>query len=284
MKPLRLALGLVLVLVLGACGGGSSSTDPDAPPGTLDAAETPPPPFRLDSAGRVALFEPAGAYVFLYSKRFEQPWPVQVASDGDCAVYHRPTPTCAGGCGAGVCVAPDTCSPAAALASAGDITITGLREPATFTPGQFGYTGPTLSGDFFADDAQIHVSAAGADLGAFSADVGGVAPLSIGFAALVELHDGEDETLAWTPAPGGARIQVALYLGWHGSPWTDLLVCETADDGDLTIPHGLIEQMPYFEVGLFQWPSSVMRFRRAWAGDVEILAASEIDLGMTHTQ
>jgi hypothetical protein len=271
---------VLLVLVLAACGGGSGTSDG---PGARSDAGLPAFDFRVDHRGQIALTENWGAYVALFDRGFEQPLPTRIATDGECALYRRTNPSCPGGCNAGeVCVADDTCAPGALRASAGDITITGLREAAVFTPSEFGYTGPTLPADMFADDATIHVSAAGDDLAAFTADVGGVAPLITELTGLIELHDGADETIRWTADAGGARIQIALYLGWHGSPWTDLLICETADDGELTIPSALIEQFPYFEGGLFQWPSWISRFRRAWAGDIEVIASHQVTLGVSH--
>jgi len=289
MRPRRLlpaALVALLVPGLAACGG-SSAGDPDAPAGTPDAGGE-PPAFRVDRAGTVSMTEggSGGVYAALYDRAFEQPLPLVVATAGDCAVYHRDAPTCAGGCGADICVADGQCAPYAMAASAGEIAITGLRQPVTLTPSAYGYTSPSLPADFFADDAAIHVSATGDAIPAFTADVGGVAPLVDQLGGGVELRDGEDETIRWTPAAGDAQIQLALALGWHGQPWTDLLLCETADDGELVVPAALVTEMPYFEVGLFQWPSWIMRFHRAWVttagGPIEIIAASQVGLGLSH--
>ena len=275
-----------ILLFVAACGGGGSGDDGvDGPPGS----DGPPggDGFRADGAGIVGLVETTGVYAGLFDRVFEAPVPERIAMDGDCAVYHRSTPTCTPACsGSDVCVAMDQCAPYPRTISAGTITITGLRQPAELLWQQFGYLMPTLPADFFADDAAIHVEAPGDAVPAFSADLGGVAPLVHAEGGLIETRDGEDETISWTAAAGGARIQIALYLGWHGSPWTDLLVCETADDGELVIPAALIERMPYFDIGLFQWPSWIRRFRRAWVtapvGPIEILVASEQQLGFSH--
>jgi hypothetical protein len=278
---------LVLFLFATACGSGASSDEPDAPPpGTPDAAVGDPPGFRVDKAGTISLIEGSGVYAALFDRPYDQPLPIEIVSSGDCTVYRRPTPSCPAGCGADACVADNQCAPYAVFASAGDLTITGLREPATLVPSPFGYTMPPLPDDLFADDAAIHVAAAGAALPAFTADVGGVAPLALALSGAVELRDGEDEIIRWTSAAGGARIQLALALGWHGAPWTDLLLCETADDGELVVPAAAVNAMPYFEVGFAQSPSWIARFRRAWvttpAGPIEIIAASQLPLGLTH--
>lgn len=284
--PMRILATLWLVLT-SACGG-SDPGNPDGPSGGPDAGDD-APELRLDKSGTIAFVEGSGVYAALYDRTYEQPLPARVAAAGDCALYRRTNPSCPGGCNANdVCIADNQCAPGARFASAGDITVTGLREPATLTPSPYGYVAPTLPADFFADDAAIHVSAAGDVIPAFAADVGGVVPLVHQIAGdFVELHDGEDETIRWTPEPGDARIQIALYLGWHGTPWTDLLICETADDGELVIPAATIDPMSYLDgAALFQWPSWISRYRRAWVttpvGDLEIIAASQAALGLIH--
>jgi hypothetical protein len=279
---------MILFLLAAAACGGSDPANPDGPPGGPDAGGD-APDFRVDRSGTIAFVEGSGVYAALHDRSHEQPMPTRIAAAGDCATYRRPTPTCPGGCDVNqVCDADNQCVAGALFTDAGDITVTGLREPVTLTPTPYGYDSPILPADFFADDAAIHVSAAGGDIPAFAADVGGVVPLVHQIAGkYVELNDGEDETIRWTPGSGDARIQVALYLGWHGMPWTDLLICETADDGELVIPSATIDPMSYLEgAALFQWPSWIARYRRAWVttpvGDIEIIAASQSPLGVVH--
>jgi hypothetical protein len=93
-------------------------------------------------------------------------------------------------------------------------------------------------------------------------------------------------------APGGAatgapRIQLALRVGWHGAPYEMMLLCESPDDGELTIPRQLIAQLPAFGgVGLFPWPSSMTRFTRGVAstaaGPVELFVGSQANVSWSH--
>jgi hypothetical protein len=268
--------------LVSGCGSGSSA-DPDAVPGT-------PPEFRVDGTGTIALIESdivlGGVHVYLFDRAVEQPIPDRVAEAGDCAIYRRARPTCSDGCPTGRCVADDTCAPFPVPASAGDIELTGLRVSLTMTPNGFGYDMPSLPEDLFADDAAIHIAAAGAAIPAFTADLAGVAPLITAVPEVVEIDDGVDEVFTWTPAAGGAQIQIALHFGWHGNPWTDLLICETADDGEYVLPAALIEQLPHFTGGKLPWPSWIGRFRRTWiataAGPIEIHVASQQGFYLSH--
>jgi hypothetical protein len=288
MRTTVLLRASALAVAVAACGGGDDNPGtPDAPATTPDGPPVGPGGFRIDKSGGLALVEEYSTYAAFWDRAFEQPLPVAAATEGDCTVYRRALPQCPDGCGVEVCVADDTCAPRADRASAGEIEITGLTIPMTLVPAEFGYEfPPIIPPDLFADDAAIHVAAAGAEIPAFSVDLTGVPPL-VTDVGLVELEDGQDETVTWTAAPGDARIQLALLTGWHGAPWTAMLLCETKDDGELVVPASLVEQMPYLgEVGLFQWPSWILRFHRVWVeapvGSIEIMTGSQIGLGLTH--
>jgi hypothetical protein len=292
---------LLVAVVAAACGssdpgnpdgagddGADDAADPDARIPTGDD-----PAFRIDRVGDVEVVEGWGLVINLYDKPFELPEPVIIASGGDCVFYQRPMPACPEGCpGITTCVADDVCEPRAQWSEAGAITFTGLQVgAATFTPGEYGYTGPNLGWeDLFADDAELHVAAAGGALPAFAADLTGVVPLDVNETQFlsIELIDGVDEVVRWTPPPAGAeaRIQLALTFGWHGAPWDAQLLCETADDGELVIPGTLIAEMPYLDVDLFQWPSWIQRFRRAEIdtplGPIQISTASLVNAAVTH--
>jgi hypothetical protein len=266
-----------LCAALVACGEGAGSHVGDAPPG-----ET--PGYRLDSAGTINIVEVGGVWATLYDQPIERPLPVIAAAGGDCVLYQRALPSCPAGCPE-ACIGDNTCGPYARYSNAGDITITGLRQPATLTPSEFGYVAPSMPPDMFADDAMIHIAAAGGPITGFSADMRGVAPLEDSPQQVV-LHDGEDHAIHWKPVPGDARIEVALYLGWHGAPWTDLLICETADDGELVIPAQVFAPMSHFSIGLFQWASWVARFRRTYVegttGPIEIKVANMVPVSLSH--
>ena len=155
----RLALPFAVLAALAGCGGDPADT-PDAGP-LLDAGDG---DFPVARAGFINLIEDGflGTYA-LIQDRPELPVPAAVAQANDCTVFRRPSPAlCDPPCSDGVCTAPDTCTPYAQNASAGVITVGGLRAPLTFVPGNFGYTPqPAPPADLFDPGATISVSAPG---------------------------------------------------------------------------------------------------------------------------
>ncbi len=219
----------------------------------------------------------------------ELPTPAITTTVGECAVIVRPAPAlCDPACVASVCVATDQCAPYREEVSAGTITVTGLAAPTTLAPGNFGYVAtPTPGAALFADDATIELHAAGADEPTFAATVGGVPPLAAPFQNLT-LVDGQDATVTWTAGPpdGDATIALDLRVGWHGAPDEARLHCETADDGELTIPGAAITALPRASSGLESHPSTLTRFTRAVvegaAGAIEITAGSQRNIYFSH--
>jgi hypothetical protein len=279
----------LVLLFLAACGSSSSDDRPDAGP-RADAG--PAGAYPVDRIGQVNLIEagPEGSvgWLALYASILDQPerpTPVKQAEQGDCAVFVRPPVSlCEPACNPGVCI-DGTCEPFPVPASAGTISVSGLATPVSFEASEFGYVGPTEPiDDLFAAGASVTVSAEGDEVAAFTAELRGPAPLAAPFQNLT-LVDGEDATVTWTAA-NDARIQLALLVGWHGAPWEALLLCETADDGSLTIPGGLIAELPRASSGLESHPSSLMRFDRALvdtpAGPIEIVIGSHQSIHFAH--
>jgi hypothetical protein len=276
---------LPLLLIAAACGG-DSDAHVDAGP-LLDAGDG---DFQVARVGFVNLVEGSGflGTYALIQDRPELPVPSAVASQGDCTVFRRPSPSlCDPPCTDAVCTAPDTCTPYAQNASAGRITVGGLRAPLAFVPGQFGYMPePQPPGDLFDPGASISVSAAGDVTPAFAVELTAPPPLEAPFQNLT-LTDGVDATITWTAGAGGPRsIQVMLVVGWHGAPPEALMVCETDDDGSLTIPGALIAQLPRAASKLEQHSSWILRFDRAVvfapAGPIEVVAGSQVNLYFAH--
>jgi len=284
----------ILGLLLTACGsGGEAGADaaPDAAASGDGGVDL--PGFRPDRTGHILLTEASfagpeiGLGAWLYDR--VDPLPLElVARTGDCAVYHRAEQGfCEPSCDDGLCTPDDACAPYPVAQSAGAIAVTGLHAPLSFQFGAYGYVVDSeldIADELFDDGVAISASAPGAEVDGFTLTVSGVAPLETDV-EYVELWDGVDAEVTWTPA-GHGWIQLALRLGWHGSPATDVLLCETADDGSLTIPGELASAMPYFEGGLFQVPSSFGRFDRAVTGDgadsIELFAASLRLIGFAH--
>ena len=285
-------LKVLLAVVLLGCGAGSNA-GPDGSV-TSDAGPTPDAAtdagFRPDRKGMISITEAAfaGPSVGLYAIVRDGPEPLAmelVASDGDCAVYHRPAAGfCDPGCEAGYyCDPDDQCVANPEHQSAGTIAVSGLLAPLSFVAGDSGYSVDSdLGDDYYIPGAAIRASAAGDEVGGFAVDVVGVVPFSSS-TTLVSLYDDTDAVVTWEGA-GDGRVQLALRLGWHGGPTMDMLLCESADDGEHTIPGALIAHFPYFEGGLFQVPSSLGRFARGVtaAGDIELFVGSMSYIGVAH--
>lgn len=273
---------LLLLAALAACGG-DGGNPVDAGP-FLDAG---PDDFHVERSGFVNLIEGGGFFsvAAVIQDGGELPLPAPIAAGGECTVYRRPGPArCEPPCD-GVCVATDTCVPFRAGVDAGTITVTGLRAPLTFVHGDFGYEPTPQPGtELFADDATITVSAPGAAIPGFSVTLAGV-PALAGATTTLTLVDGRDAEVTWTAA-GAGRIQLSLLVGWHGAPYEAMLLCETDDDGALTIPGAVVSALPRASTGLESHPSTLTRFRRASvlapAGPIEIVVGSQAFVHFTH--
>lgn len=282
MRPWLLALALVAV----ACANDDDPVIPEADAG-------PPPEFRADRVGVVTLIEAApdsfaglGVYAALRD-RPDVPAPERIADQGECSVWVHPAPgLCDPACSTGFCTAQGSCEPWPANRSAGTITVTGLAAPLTFVPSTWGYESqPAQPADLFGTGAAITVSAPGDDAPGFTLTATGVAPLVADLTYLT-LEDGVDVEVTWEPAQSG-RVQLMLLAGWHGAPWEAMLLCESDDDGVLTIPGDLVTAMPPVgETGLFQHPSTFVRFDRAIAetaaGPIELFVGSQRDVAFSH--
>lgn len=220
----------------------------------------------------------------------------KAAADGACATWNRPTnPLCDPACSeTEACIDDDTCEAYATRLSAGTITVGGTVPTGfTLTPNADGFyvaTPDTSPDDLFTTGAALTVSAAGADVPAFTASLKGVSDLQLSAGTgLVELVDGTPFTLKWNPSEeAGTEIEVVLQLGWHGNPPTSIIVCHAPEaDGQLVITPKVIAEFSYFGgMGLFQVPSWMDRISRTVVatpgGSVAVTAASRRNLYVTH--
>ncbi len=205
-----------------------------------------------------------------------------LAEQGDCRIYTHPAPgLCTPPCTTGFCLAGNVCESWPEQASAGPITVTGLTQQLSFVAGPYGYTPQPSPGsdDLFTPGATITATAVGEVTEGFSLTARGVAPLVASFPTTLVIEDGVDKQIDWTAASDG-RIQLALRVGWHGAAYEALLLCETEDDGSLTIPGSLITQFPQPSSGMEQHYSWLARFTRdvvqTSAGPLELLVASRV--------
>ena len=214
-----------------------------------------------------------------------------VATEGPCRYYQAaPNGFCDPGCGSSDYCGPDNaCHPWPQRVSAGKIAIDGLTMPMTLTPDPsawYALDGAAPS-DLFAPGAAIHVTAAGAAVPAFTADVHGVADMTLTTGDTVALHAGQTTEVAWPVAKDGARVELVLQLGWHGAPPADIIWCDVDEaDGHVTIPVAFADKFPKVpEIGLFQHPSMIRRVSRAFvngpSGPIEVRVASERGVQVT---
>jgi hypothetical protein len=287
-----------LLLAVAACQTDAPGVDAglDATP----AADATPPAdalhlngFQPNPAGGIELSERndgAGwAYAYLYDRAPARA-PSLVAAEGDCVLYLRPDPGfCDPPCDpSSECDTDDACQPRPQMVNAGPIVVTGLRAPLAFIWNGYPVyyrADPDPTGDLYDPGAEIVAVAPGDGVPGFTLRGRGVAAIGA-VEDVVELHDGADAEVTWTAQHDG-RIQIALIVGWHGAPWEAMILCETEDDGAVTVPAGLIEQFPYTTgEGLFQWPSWLRRFSRdvvvTPAGPYEMVVASEAALSVAH--
>ncbi|HLU66196.1 MAG TPA: hypothetical protein VKZ63_07960 [Kofleriaceae bacterium] len=290
---------VLCVAALAACGGDDDSGDGGGGGGGTPGQDAGPRPdadvdrvlsFPADRVGWIYLVEGFAGFDGVSAALFDAPdvpEPALVAAEGDCEVWARPDAPalCDPPCQGGYCVADNQCVPLPQPVTAGTITVDGLTGPLQFVEsGPYYQPDPAIPPeDLFADDATITATAPGGDLDGFSLEAGGVAPLEaqldLEYDVTLVIEDEVDEVIRWTPESSG-EIQLALLTGHHGSPYRSLLVCETADDGELTIPGSLITQFPRDDSGHEQHFSWIARFTRDLAdtpaGPIELWIASRI--------
>jgi hypothetical protein len=270
----------------------------DVPPSeTTDGSEEPPSPHPwFDRSGHVELQETPSAGSQVSAFFWTAPDPVQhglAASEGACELWLRvPEGTCDTPCDPWTqyCGIDDACHPMKERTHAGTIQVTGLTAPLKLVPDASGwYTTDPVDppANLFAAGASIVVKAQGGDVPAFEAAVHGVGDMTTTVQHL-DLEDGKDAVVPFTPRGDGATVELALVAGWHGAPPTGILWCSVADaDGKVVVPKALVEGFPPIgEIGLFQHPSLLRRVSRAWvddpSGPIEVLVASQAGLSVTH--
>ncbi len=279
-----------------ACENTSARVDTDVAADTAaDAVDAvlPPLPLAIELAGSIRVLEERWGEATEGSSRVEVvlwsgPVPTTqkvTAQEGDCKLLvgaltdpWNCTPECTWGetlCIDGACV------PYPAPVSAGAITLTGLPEPVTLAPlADKRYPAVyELPADLFDAGGAIHVTSPGADVPALDLAARGVEPL---IAEREPLVPGEPLVLTWTVPPEpvpGTRILVELMTGWHGSPNLTTIWCETADDGELTVPASLTAEFTIPSCGECE-TSYLSRFTRdvvdVGQGPIELFVGSRL--------
>jgi hypothetical protein len=189
------------------------------------------------------------------------------------------------------CHADGTCRTWPQRVSAGEISFSGLLTPLTATPDETAWylmTPPGFGADLFAPDATIGITAAGDEIPGFALQLSGVADLDVAWMGSLQLEDGQDNTLSWSPANDDSTMEVIIQTGWHGAPPTAIIWCTADDaDGQLVVSQKLVEMFPQVpEIGLFQHPSTIRRVRRVVQetdfGPLAATAISQVTFQVLH--
>jgi hypothetical protein len=275
---------------VGGDAGSNPSDDADAKVGTFTLRLV-PPTVAMGST-------PASAgYTAISGKVFSGPVPEEVAWDvdveqGGCKLLKPRVPFCDPGCDQDVCVDDDQCAPNPKAASAGTVTLSGLKSSAggsaeiKIEPIAASYATPSgisLAYPAFDEGAELKLSAKGADAPAFEITSHGIAPLSLSTTTF-ELKSGSAFALAWQ-APGKSefsRIQVKLDISHHGGT-KGKVECDVPDTGSLSVPADLVTRL--LKLGSAGFPTVVVdRVSSASAstkaGSVELKVVSEIEQGV----
>jgi hypothetical protein len=169
----------------------------------------------------------------------EVPQALLVASEGPCALYAHPAAGfCDPACQDSACL-DGACVPYPRPIDAGLIEVEGLRAPLVFEPTAVGYAvrGEAPVGAPFTAGAEVTASAAGGDAPGFTLRATAPPAIAADRSDLVALEPGGPATWTWD---AGGRVQLGLRRGWHGAPYTALVLCEVEEVGEVTVPEALI--------------------------------------------
>jgi hypothetical protein len=307
-----------LVVLLAACGAGAESAGPPCE-GTPVAGEA---PELAEVRGSVLVYDGqslvdadgggfahranASADAFFVDRDipgFSVPFGVfvglqrETAREGACRLLESVPTSCDPACGpAEICVEPGECLPYLVDASAGAIAIDAGEALSLAHDGFSGYQSDhrPVAGGFVAECDAITATAAGDAVPAFSLAAPGVAPMPADvLPTVVDLDDGSDLRVSWSPALAHGRVRLRLLSPnrGHGTPVVAILECDAPDSaGELTVPRALIERMPPSHADYcagFDCPeSSLVRYARttteAGGGVIELIVASGTEFRTRH--
>lgn len=275
----------------------------DLPDTAADLPDTGPEPGSgplVPWVGRVQIEEryvpnqgPFGSFVDVVFGDLPDPVVHDLVDDsGNCRYYRSRVETgCTPACPEGQrCTLDGHCLPWPRRLSAGRVTFAGLKASLAATPDDSAWytTRPDPPADLFDPGNDIVVKAEGGEIPPFEIHVRGVADMVPGWTGEVRLEDGKPLWLDWPVKGDGARVEVALQIGWHGKPPTDIIWCEVDETaGGVEIPAAFIAMFPpWGGMGLFQNPSWARRVSRAVldteAGPVEVMASSQTGIAFLH--
>jgi hypothetical protein len=234
-----------------ASGGSSGAADPNAVIGSFDLRLVAPVPATAETDAVPGTMALDG----LVSTGPQPPQRTlkQTMQEGDCVLLIPSVPFCNPTCGSNAtCVAINTtsnagaCQPIPTARSAGTVTFTGLTTTAGMAPvvlepdpkSHVYSAGPEakLVYPAFQEGTDLGLSAAGADVPAFTAKSKGIHLLEVIASGPIKLEKEQPLALRWTKSgqPGTSRIEVKLDISHHGG-FKGQISCDTADSGSLDI-------------------------------------------------
>lgn len=171
------------------------------------------------------------------------------------------------------------CVPLPEHYSAGQIDISGLKEPVSMSPDEFDRYMKTADNpnDLFDQGDVIRATTTGGELPPFSFETTGVAPLEV-TNQVVMVKPNQSSTIKWTPADGSSRIQIFLAAGSHDpNPLGGAIICDVNDsDGQVDVDYSLLERLWYLGCD-GQWMMKCSRITR-YTRDVKTVGNQEIEL------
>lgn len=184
----------------------------------------------------------------------------EVMSSGPCKLMKAINPDCPSNCGLGYkCVADDSCMAEPKKIKVGQVTITGFKVKNQLTPvvmdstkGNYQVVGVTLDYPPCSEGDTIKISASGSEsAAAFTLKVKGILPLEVPEGEILS-EDGKPITLQWTPPKiqGVSTISVRINISYHGGTKGEIQ-CECEDNGSLTIPGAMLDQLKSFGMAGF---------------------------------
>ncbi len=129
--------------------------------------------------------------------------------------------------------------------SAGTITVTGLKSQLTLEPNptyhyyDFEFVPEPTNGEIFDQGDNITATAPGDVVPSFTLSTLGVGDLTTSLSCPLALQSGQDLTVSWTEGSPSDTVRLILQSGNHGLQFSSI-VCESADDGSLTVDSSLV--------------------------------------------
>lgn len=279
----RARIAFALVCMQACADGSGEPRDADVPPGSIEVALDPCEPAEpvagsIDVSTSFDSFH--GAAVAKVSAELEDAPKLRLhevaATQGTCRHLRAAVGFCDPPCSSGdACTLDDECQPYPLGISGGTLTIDGLARKLVIAPEERQpgvYTGPAgLPAELFDAGDVITATLGGDGFAAASFTAQGVAAIDATLTLLgLDLVDGQDTEITWTPGPDQSACVLVTLNGsnqLHGAPLEDIVQCVGPDTGSMIVAEALVEALPYGDTPEvtegYDWPhSELTRYTR----------------------